>query len=681
MSHKSNSFEQIVSRLRVDFPGVKLLALGQTIYWDEPMKAILRRALDKDYPEAVMAVGIHDADYFSKISTNRDIPEGWSIVAHNDGVTKDLWVATGEISRLFGSETVPTRDLLASYGAQFDKIARDYTGGREALMETATSAWGWRGLIHRDSSDEVSRDILLKDSLPHLIDLLEWGFSRTIDSLAEQAAQERAKFEARLLIVEVKSYAAEHPNASITDVFRDLIPSFYSRLLGYQPQNLELTSVTEVFKFNRSTADLPRFNLLRAFLNPQTREACQESYDLALENADTYTLDKFCPGAIPFDLVIPGKGRGTVCIEDGCVSIDLDEPIVLTCDKTPSSPLELAELIENRLGASTSLIGKARTLVLMMASEFIFVLHEEASTYVPYSEKMATLMKERGVDLSFYPILRMNYHTWDALSECDVMFQLPGHLAAAFGQGEITSTEFADSWRGAVKEQDDLLQCLTSLPTTEELLIRLAAKHPETWEERLLSYRNAVAAIKELSERMEPLKAESVSLRDSSHQIKQSVQATEAEKGEHFRNEIKARRDALYALEADGKSSSADAQRLKKEIDEQEKVRETLQAAIEQKRGEARKAHDWSLVLKNQVQAMERGEEVVRARETVKSVEYETELARLWLIRDALLVSTGLKFTQHRPTAWWFLLTDPELKWFSRVAETTEYRFEEITTL
>ncbi len=59
-------------------------------------------------------------------------------------------------------------------------------------------------------------------------------------------------------------------------------------------------------------------------------------------------------------------------------------------------------------------------------------------------------------------------------------------------------------------------------------------------------------------------------------------------------------------------------------------------------------------------------------------IEYEAELARLWLVRDAILVSHGLTYTDHRPSAWWFLLVDPELSWFNRVAETAEFRFEEI---
>jgi len=83
--------------------------------------------------------------------------------------------------------------------------------------------------------------------------------------------------------------------------------------------------------------------------------------------------------------------------------------------------------------------------------------------------------------------------------------------------------------------------------------------------------------------------------------------------------------------------------------------------------------------MKNAVQSLEKGEEVKECRLTIKSIEYEAELARLWLVRDALLVSKGLTFSNHRPSAWWFILADPELRWFSKVIETAQFRWEEIS--
>ncbi|MHB0913580.1 MAG: hypothetical protein ACYC2Y_09065 [Armatimonadota bacterium] len=660
-----SSFQHIASRLCSDFPGVKLLALGQTPFWDEPMKAILRRRLDEECPEAVMAVGIHDADYFSKVPVG--FPEGWAILPHNDGSTKDLWVAAGEISRLFGSETIPSRDLLARYGVQLDRLARDYPSGREALVDTATQAWGWRGLVHVDSESETASEIQSGDALPHLMQLLSWGFDRTIDTLAEPVAR-RARRQADELLREVREYAESHPDAALTDTFREFLLRFYERLLGGGAQNLELTSISQVFRFNKSTARLPRFALVGKYLDPRTRAACQEAYDLAVAESDTYTLDRFCPGAIPFDLVVPGKGRGTVCVSDSEVLIDLGEPV--TIPAVPSTVEELAVLVEDRFGPEVSLIGKALTLVLMMAGEFVFVLNEQASAYVPACRRMAELLAEREVKLDYYPILRIDYHTWDSLSGSDAAFLLPGHLASAFRQGEITAREFSDSWQAAVREQESLLARISGLTGTEALLDFLAEEHGEPWRTRQEEYRKAYERVRAISETAQPAKAEAIRLRDASHEMKQEVQRMETEKGEHFRSKVKPLRDRL---EMEGLSPEERA-----ELASEERARAELEAAIEAKRIEAQQAHNRSVELKRQVRSTERGTEAESAREMLKLVEYETELARLWMVRDALLVSRGLPYLDHRPSAWWFMLADPELHWFNRVYETAEFRFEEI---
>ena len=661
---------EVFHRLKTEFPGVKLLALGQTVYWDEPMKAILRRHLNEQYPECRMIIGIHDADYFSKIPSNPNL-QGWGILPHNDGSTRDLWAATGEISAFFGSETIPTRELLTSHGVRLDKIAKDFPAGRDGLIDMATEAWGWRGLVHTDSGTEIACCIPLSDALPQLIELLEWGFHHTLDALSDVDCS-RGRRVADELISEVHDYADSHPDSSTTDMFREFLIRFYERFLGTS-ENLEVSSASRLFTFNRSTADFHRFNLLGAFLNPQTRMACQEAYDLAVRGSDTYTLDRFPPGAIPFDLVVPGKGRGTICLRDSHVVIDMDEPITLP-GALPSTPEELAALIEGHFGPEVGLVGKALTLVLMMSSEFIFVLHEQASAYVPRCRKMAALMKERGVNLSFYPILRINYHTWDCLSACDATFRLPGHLAAAFHQGEITSREFADSWQSTVREQEELLKRIAATTNLDELLAFLIEQQADPWRDRIETHMNAYATVLDLSERAKPLKDESVRLRDLSHAIKQEVQQLEIEKGEHFRQKVKPLKDEMDRLALEGKNDDAILQELRS----QEEVRAELEKQIEAKREEANQAHNRSLQLKHEVQSLEKGEEALNARRAVNVIEYEAELARLWLVRDAILVSQGLTYTNHRPPAWWFLMVDPELKWFNEVSATAEFRFEEI---
>ncbi|MBP6963379.1 MAG: hypothetical protein KBC96_03125 [Armatimonadetes bacterium] len=678
MDSRHKEFDRILYRLENDLAGVKLLALGQTVFWDEPMKAVLRHVLDERLPETTMLIGIHDADYFSKIPANLHLSKDWEILSHNDGSTRDLWVATGEISRLFGSETIPSRELLVEHGVQIDKIGKDFPGGRSAFVDTVTEAWGWRGLVHVDSGVEVSCCVALKDALPHLMELLAWGFRESLDSLSDSDSR-RVSGVIDDLLAEVRGYAESRPDASVADLFRDLLPRFYERLLGYKPRNLELTTSLDLFRFNRSTAHLSRFEPVAAFLDPATREVCQSAYDEAVADSDIFTLDRFCEGAIPFDLVIPGRGRGTICLREGEVVIDANEPIRMPCSACPTDLEGLAAMVEDHLGTDAALIGKAVTLVLMIAGEFVFVLNREGSSYIPRCRHMVGLMRERGVNLSFHPILRIGYNTWDSLKASDVTFNLPGHLAAAFGQGKITAAEFSDSWRSVVGFQEALLEEIGELSTTEELVEYLSRHRGESSCVRCEEYRQASAFIRDLSERTGPMKEESVRLKDLSHQLKQEVQRLEIEKGEHFRAAIKPLRDELWRIGQEG-VSEADARSLEGRIAVHEAERAEIESRISDARARALDAQNRSHELKKAVQDLEKSPEAVAAREALKAIEREAELARAWLVRDAILTSRGLTYTGHRPAAWWFMLVDPHLKWFRRVVETADFEFEDLDT-
>ncbi|RYG71495.1 hypothetical protein EON80_05150 [bacterium] len=704
-----------VVELRERFPRTPFLTLGQTVLWDEPVKAAFCAIAEKlenaelIAPGARIVAGVHDTDYFAKLEglTIRDTP--FVVLRHNDGDTRGLWSAAGEISAFFGSETVPSRADFTREGVSFAKAARAYSGGAEVLLNQETEAPLWRALVHTEPHPLIAAEVKLGAIEPALREQLSWAFRHSLRSMGcpEEFTTDHdcpSRDIARKIWKWNDDYLARNSGATLSDLYRHLIPKTWALVRGAAACNLETTASLDLFKFNPRTADKPRFNFVDLFLNPATRDLARKAYDDAVRGSGIYTLDQFGDGALPFDVVIPGKGRGTLRLHEGSVYVETEEPQEICDNCNPTTIGQLAAILESHFGSEICLVGKAVALISMLSAEYIFLFHEKASSYTKRTQQMNAQLREAGIELPLHPMLRLKYSTWDALHDVDANFRLPSHFARAFGTETISASEFASRWEAVAEQGDQLRASLKDCHSPRALMKKLSELDGDGWREREIAYEKASQSLALAQNGLAQIGMEIEQLRESARKATAEALDLEKAKGEAFRREIaplrtrigdlketaaqrlnpvdengkprrltKEERAAQNALEA---QETQEIEQLRAEIGEKTQARVKVDERIDTLRVQVRhfKAEAKSLVA-NRVQ-LEKSAELQDARATRESLESEAELKRLILVRDAIQASDGLRATNYRPTAWWLPMVSPDGKWFRNLTETTQARIE-----
>jgi hypothetical protein len=633
---------EILEQLDGAAPDAPFLALGQTVFWDEPMKAGLALAARRLGSKRSFIAGVHDTDYFAKLSTGPRQPGRFKALPHNDTTTRGLWSAAAEFSALFGSETVITRDMLLSAGLRLSAVQR----ARPNILDEATEAWGWRGIVSLDEHAPVTADVPLSHIIKELCGTLDWALDSSLESLSGGTRE-----FAQRLVDQLHERICDHADEqglNVAEFYRRIVPELYE-FSANASVSLETTRTTELLKFNTSTCGLPRFELLERFVNPTSRESAARAYDEAIAGSSMYDLSKFGTGAIPFDLVIPGLGRGTIRIGTRGAVIMSDPPQFLSFKSPPQNLHDLAAAIEAKFGSECVIVGKAVTLIGMLAREFVFVFHEGASSYVSSSRALHEMLGHK-----VNPILRIRYDAWGAMRVCCSWIRLPQPLQRPFGAEEICAPSFATRWLTVAEEQEKLLEDLGRLKRPIELIRFLDQRVGGAWSNLAEEYEGLHTRLSELNNSIEAIRRERHQLYEDRRKLSIARLDAERRKGDHFRNRI---------FEKDASAEDlAERERLTAEVDAVIHAKTELQSHMHQ--------------LRKQQNELVRDEEVMRIHERRQTIELEAELKRLTLIREAIIASKGLRNANRRPSAWWFRLVCPDGLWFRETVDTATYYLE-----
>ncbi|MFZ4506390.1 MAG: hypothetical protein ACOYON_01675 [Fimbriimonas sp.] len=632
-------------------PGVPLLALGQTVFWDEPMKAGVAHALTKRGDARRFVAGVHDTDYFAKVAGERHRPGQFRTLKHNDTTTRGFWSAAGEFSALFGSETVITKDALLTAGLKLDRIRPMQPN----FLDEATEAWGWRGIASLDEHPPITAEVSVRSIFPELSSAFDWALDTSLEFLSGEGRR-----DAQLIAdgLRTRLCEAREVSSNVSELYKHLIPAFYA--CGYgRPIDLDVTATTDLLKFNSSTASLTRFRIVDLFVRQSSRSLAVAAYDEAIKGSGLYGLSRFGTGAIPFDLVIPGRGRGTVRVGNRGIVIQTPTPQFISLKKPLADVEEFAALVEAKFGPDCTLVGKAVALIGMLASEFVFVFHEGASSYVKHSRTFHQLLNERlpaGSLPKIHPIFRLRYETWDALRVACSWLNLPVPLQRPFGTEELCAPSFAARWRDVGQKQSELLDHLGTLRRPIDLIEFLSQELGGSWRNVADEYRSLFGDLQTLNGEIAAMRAKRHDLVQRRRSLKAERVRAEVAKGNHFRATIFEKNPSNDDL--------MERQRLSRKVKETIEQIHHTEAEIQAMRQRQReRVHE---------------ESIQKLHERRRHLEIEAELKRSRLIRQAIITHRGLRNANYRPSIWWFPLVSPDGLWFRETIDTAQCYLEEL---
>ncbi|MER3412890.1 MAG: hypothetical protein C4341_01385 [Armatimonadota bacterium] len=499
---------------------------------------------------------------------------------------------------------------------------------------------------------------------PCLQRTFQWALDLTTGCIClpeERMRSEEAAAHLQKLLCRVRDRCYEERGGiragaeTLAALYECLLPELQVAVAGVSSKTITRTS--SLLRFTPDTAGLPRFRILDLFLNPETAAAAKCAYDVAVQGTHTYSLDKFGTGAIPFDLVIPGSGRGTIRLTPKVLAVMTPQPVFVNLDRPIENVHDLARVCADGFG-ECALVGKAITLISMLAREFVFAFHEDASMYVSSTRRLHEELHASGIEHKVNPILRIRLESWDALDNTSHWFELPEPLRLPFGADHLPARTFARTWREVQVKELKHIETLKKAKSTTQALRALHQVMGGCWDALSKEYAEIRRTLRAIRRRLASVQTDVRKTHARLREIKREWQKVERAKGEHFRK---------WILPSPEDAPPDEVQR-----------RREFEERIASLRAERRELRNRLEEIRNKQAQLASTEEAVRARSRREEIQREVQLARVRVVRGCVIATDGLSRCNHRPSAWWFTVVSPKGEWAENVYKGMEMRLEEL---
>lgn len=624
---------------------IPLLGLGQTLFWDEPMKAFVAA----EFGDRPFLAGVHDTDYFSRRGASAK-SGGYEALRHNDYSTRELWCSAAEFASLWGAEVPVPQSFFKQHGMDLAGLEAVCPG----ITDDLTEAFGWEGIAQITDRPRIIAETPMAPVVHTICQTWDRALKRTVEALVDPEARSRAAYRAQQLHAALCDEADQQPpGATVADLYASLLPRLYEIVLG-RSVSVDVTRTTELFRFSPETAVRPRFSILNAFLDPETRQAARDAYNEAMAHGQAYGLDAFGTGALPFEVVLPGRGRGTLRLGTAGGVIMTPDPVGFRFDRAPMDTVELAAILQRRFGDQVVLIGKAVTLIGMLAAEHVLVFHEGASAYTDRSVDLHRRLRELGWQTPLHPILRVHLNPMGSMGAIQADLHVPEPARRLWGETIAPAERWrelanqgqqaakAELERDPVRRTEDLLERLQDDPAGRELKRRYH----------------------ELQQKTQCLGTELQRLREQRHEAwaelaacTKAREAAEKASGDHWRE---------YLLDQAATSNHlAERKRLQSEVDHAVSAQQAARKHLKKLQRDERE-----LVFSTEAMAL---------REARREHQFAVRLLTARRLKEAHYITEGLPAANRRPAAWWFPVLDESNEWYRQTMENAQYALESLT--